>query len=66
MDEKKLFTIKTMHKGELKFNVTSLEEPNEANAERLKPALENSILKLDLNIQRKQRYILFHSYTSLF
>lgn len=43
IDEKKLFIIKTMHKGELKFNVMSLEEPNEAKAERVKPTLENSI-----------------------
>lgn len=58
MDEKKLFIIKTMHKGE--------EEPNEAKAERVKPTLENWILKIVLKTERKQWYILFHSCTRLF
>ena len=61
MDEKELFIIKTAHKGEVKFNVMSLEEPNEANAESLKAALENSIKKLGLNIERKERDLCFIS-----
>ena len=61
MDEKELFIIKTAHKGEVKFNVMSLEEPNEANAEGLKLALENSILKLGLIIERKDREVCFVS-----
>ena len=32
MDEKELFIMKTTHKGEVKFQVMSLEEPDEANA----------------------------------
>ena len=35
----------------------SLEEPGEANAEGLKLALENSMLKLGLNIERKNREV---------
>ena len=51
MDDKELFIIQTAHKGEVKFSVMSLEEPEEANAEGLKLAFESSILKkLDLNI----------------
>ena len=53
MDEKVLFLVKTPHKCEVKFSVMSLGEPEEANAEGLKLALENSILKLGLNIERK-------------
>ena len=50
---KKLFLIKTACKGEVKFSIMSLEEPQEANAEGLELASENSILKLGLNIERK-------------
>ena len=40
-----------------------LEEPEEANTEGLKFAFENSILKLGLNIERKNREVcLFHFY----
>ena len=40
-----------------------LEEPEEANAEGLKLTLENSILKLGLNIERKNREVyLFRFY----
>ena len=40
-----------------------LEEPEEANTEGLKFALENSILKLGLNIERKNREVcLFRFY----
>ena len=33
MDEIELFIIKTAHKGEIKFSIMSLEEPEEPNAE---------------------------------
>ena len=63
MDEKELFIIKTARKGEVKFSIMSLEEPEEVNAEGLKKTLENSILKLGLNIERKNREVfLFHFY----
>ena len=55
MDEKELFIIKTAHEGDVQFSVMSVEKPEEANAEELKLALENSILKLGLNIERKSR-----------
>ena len=61
MDEKELFIIKMVHKEEVKFNVMSLEEPNEVNAEGLKAALENLIMKLGLNIKRKEREVCFIS-----
>ena len=63
MDEKELFIIKTAHKGEVKFSNVSLEEPEEVNAEGFKLALENSILKLGLYIERKKTEVfLFHFY----
>ena len=57
MDEKELYIMKTAHKGEMKFHVMSLEEPEEANAEGLKAALETSIMKLGVNIERKNREV---------
>ena len=57
MDEKELFIIKTARKDEVKFSIMSLEESEEANPERLKLALENLILKLGLNIERKNKGI---------
>ena len=58
MDEKELFIMKTAHKGEVKFHVMSLEEPKEANAEGLKAALETSLMKLGVNIERKNFFYL--------
>ena len=55
MDEKELFIMKTAHKGEVKFHVMSLKEPDEANEEGLKAALEPSLMKLRVNIKRKNR-----------
>ena len=63
MDEKELFITKTDHKSEVKSSLMLLEEPEKANAEGLKLALENSILKLELNIERKNREVyLFQFY----
>ena len=61
MDEKGLFIIKTAHKGKVKFNVMSLEERNKPNAKGLKATLENSIMKLCLNIEKKEREVYFIS-----
>ena len=47
--------MKTAHKGEVKFHVMSLKEPDEANEEGLKVALEPSLMKLRVNIKRKNR-----------
>ena len=57
MHDKELFIMKTAHMGEVKFHVMSLEEPNEANAEGLKAALETSIMKLSVYIERKNREV---------
>ena len=56
MDEKEIFI--TAHDGKVKYNVMSMEEPDEANAEGLKAALENSIMKLGLIIDRKEREVI--------
>ena len=55
MDEKEFFIMKTAHKGEVRFHVMSQEEPDETNAEGLKAALETSIIKLGVNVERKNR-----------
>ena len=49
--------MKPAHKGEMKFHVMSLEQPDEANAESLKAALKTSIMKLGINIERKNREV---------
>lgn len=59
MGEKKLFIIRTVHKGEVKFTLMSLEESKEAYVEGLKAVIENLILKLGLNIERKERDIFY-------
>ena len=51
--KKNYWSPKTDHKGEVESSNMLLEEPEEANAEGLKLTLENSILKLGLNIERK-------------
>jgi len=52
-NEKELFIMKTAPSGIIKFNVMSLEEPEEGTAEGLKAALENSLGKLNLTVDRK-------------
>ena len=53
IDEKELFIMKTAHKGEVKFHVMSIEQPDEANAKGLKAVLETSIMKLGVTIERR-------------
>ena len=61
--KKNYWSPKTDHKGEVESSNMLLEEPEEANTEGLKFALENSILKLGLNIERKNREVcLFRFY----
>ena len=48
MDEKELFLMKTAAEGHPKYSVMSLEEPENAHAEGLKRAMENSFEKLNL------------------
>ena len=54
MDEKEFYIMKTTNTRVAKFHVMSLQEPDKANVERLKTALENSIMKLGLNINQKE------------
>ena len=55
MDEKELFLMKTAAKGYPKYTVMSLEEPENAHAEGLKRAMENSFEKLNLISPRKNK-----------
>ena len=52
LDEKELFLLKTAATGEPRFALMSLEEPENANAEGLKVAMENAFDKLELTIDR--------------
>ena len=61
--KKNYWSPKTDHKDEVESSNMLLEEPEETNAEGLKLTLENSILKLGLNIERKNREVyLFRFY----
>ena len=55
MDEKELFLMKTASTGIPKFSVISLEEVEYAQAEGLKLAMENSVGKLNLTVDRKDK-----------
>ena len=57
VDEKELFIIKTCVQGQPTFNVISLEEPEECNAQGIKQAIENSLSKMNFNFQRKDKEI---------
>lgn len=57
VDEKELFVIKTCVEGQPTFNVMSLEEPEECNAQGIKDAMENSISKMNFNFERKDKEI---------
>ena len=52
LDEKELFLLKTAATGEPRFALMSLEEPENANTEGLKVAMENAFDKLELTIDR--------------
>ena len=51
--------MKTAHNGKVKFHIISMEEPDEANAEGLKAALEKSIMKSGLVVNRKEQKVTF-------
>ena len=57
MDENDLFIMKSKPNGIIQFNILRLEEPEEANAEGLKAALEKSLDKLNLEIKRSEREV---------
>ena len=57
VDEKELFIMKTCVQGKPTFNVMSLEEPDECNADGINEAMKNSINKLNFNFERKSKEI---------
>ena len=57
VDEKELFILKTCLQGKPTFNVMSLEEPDECNADGINEALKNSFNKLNFNFERKNKEI---------
>ena len=57
LDEKELYIVKLCVGGVPKYEVMSLEESNEANAEGLKESFENSISKMEFNFERKDKEI---------
>ena len=57
VDEKELFIMKTCVQGKPTFNVMSLEEPDECNADGINKAMKNSINKLTFNFERKNKEI---------
>ena len=48
---------KNLWQGQPTFNVISLEEPEECNAQGIKQAMENSLSKMNINFQRKDKEI---------
>ena len=57
VDEKELFIMKTCVQGKPTFNVMSLEEPDECNADGINKAMKNSINKLTFNFESKNKEI---------
>ena len=57
LDEKELYIIKTCLGGAPKYEVMSLEEPQEGNAAGLKEAFDSSVSKMNFNFQRKTKEI---------
>ena len=57
VDEKELYIIKTCLNGKPLFQVISLEEPEEGNAEGLQAALENALSKMEFTLSREDKEI---------
>ncbi|KAK6168656.1 hypothetical protein SNE40_019848 [Patella caerulea] len=57
MDEKELYVIKTCKDGKPKFQILSLEEPNNSDAEGLKVALTSCMNKQGFIFNRSERQI---------
>ena len=57
VDKKELFIMKTCVQGKPTFNVMSLQEPDECNADGINEAMKNSINKLNFNFERKSKEI---------
>ena len=56
-DEKELYIIKTCDKGTPKYDVLSLEEPEDTNAQGLHESLQNAVSKGKFNFHRKERMV---------
>ena len=61
VDEKELFIMKTCIQGKPTFNVMSLEEPDECNADGINEAMKNSFNKSNFNFERKNKEIVMCS-----
>ena len=57
LDEKELFVLKYCASGVPSYNIMSLEEQDEANAEGLESAMKSSFGKLKLEFDRKEKEI---------
>ena len=57
VDEKELYVIKTCVNGKPKFDIMSLEEPEEGNAPGLKVAMEHSHAKMQFSFDRATKEI---------
>ena len=55
VDEKELYIIKTCLNGKPHFQVISLKEPEEGNAEGLAMAMENALKKLQFTFSRDEK-----------
>ena len=57
VDKKELVVIKTWLQDKPTFNVISLEEPDECNADGINKAMKNSFNKLNFNFEHKNKEI---------
>ena len=57
VDEKELFVIKLCVEGKLIFQVMSLEEPEEFNAEGIKKSMDNAVSKRKFNFKQSEKEI---------
>ena len=56
-DEKELYIIKTCNQGTPKFDVLSLQEPEDTIAERLHESLKKAVTNAKFNFPRKERIV---------
>ena len=57
VDEKELFVIKLCVEGKPIFQVMSLEEPEEWNAEGIKESMDNAVSKMKFNFKQSEKEI---------
>ena len=56
-DEKELYIIKTCNQSTLKFDVLSLQEPEDTSAEGLQESLKKAVTNAKFNFPRKWRMV---------